>query len=136
MKALFADTFYFLALLNARDEAHAAAEAFTASRSVKLVTTAWVMTELADGLATTAGRSMFAAVLRELESDRQTRVVAADHTLWQRGVHLYERRPDKGWSLTDCISFVVMEDEGIADALTADHHFEQAGFRALLKPKS
>jgi uncharacterized protein len=46
---------------------------------------------------------------------------------------LYRDRPDKAWSLTDCISFVVMADKGIRDALTADHHFEQAGFVALLK---
>jgi predicted nucleic acid-binding protein len=46
---------------------------------------------------------------------------------------LYVNRPDKQWSLTDCISFVVMEREGIADALTGDKHFEQAGFNVLLK---
>jgi predicted nucleic acid-binding protein len=46
---------------------------------------------------------------------------------------LYHLRPDKQWSLTDCISFLVMSEEGITEALTADHHFEQAGFVALLK---
>jgi uncharacterized protein len=46
---------------------------------------------------------------------------------------LYHSRPDKRWSLTDCISFTVMKEEGIAEALTGDHHFEQAGFHALLK---
>jgi len=46
---------------------------------------------------------------------------------------MYQRRPDKNWSLTDCISFVVMQDHGITEALTGDHHFEQAGFVALLK---
>jgi predicted nucleic acid-binding protein len=45
----------------------------------------------------------------------------------------YERRADKAWSLTDCISFQVMTQRGIVDALTADHHFEQAGFHALLR---
>jgi len=48
-------------------------------------------------------------------------------------VELYAERPDKGWSLTDCISFVVMRQQGITQALTGDHHFEQAGFTALLK---
>jgi len=49
------------------------------------------------------------------------------------GLELYARRPDKSWSLTDCISFVVMTDRGLTEALTGDHHFEQAGFRALLR---
>jgi len=50
-----------------------------------------------------------------------------------RGLALYISRPDKDWSLTDCISFVVMKERGLTGALTADHHFEQAGFVALLK---
>ena len=52
--------------------------------------------------------------------------------LWQRGWTLYRDRPDKAWSLTDCVSFLVMQERGLADALTADEHFRQAGFRALL----
>ena len=52
---------------------------------------------------------------------------------FDRALELYERRADKDWSLTDCLSFLVMEDRGIRDALTADHHFEQAGFRALMR---
>ena len=62
------------------------------------------------------------------------KIVAPDQALLDRGLALYRARPDKDWSLTDCISFVVMEREKIAEALTADHHFEQAGFLALLKP--
>jgi predicted nucleic acid-binding protein len=53
--------------------------------------------------------------------------------LFERGLSLYSRRPDKDWSLTDCISFVVMEEHGLRDVLTADHHFQQAGFTILLK---
>jgi predicted nucleic acid-binding protein len=52
--------------------------------------------------------------------------------LFDAGLELYSRRPDKEWSLTDCISFVVMEEHGLTEALTTDHHFEQAGFTALL----
>ena len=52
----------------------------------------------------------------------------------KRALDQYERRPDKDWSLTDCLSFLLMEERGITEALTADHHFEQAGFRALLAP--
>lgn len=59
-------------------------------------------------------------------------IVSVDAELFESGLARYESRPDKDWSLTDCISFVVMERHGVADALTGDHHFTQAGFRALL----
>jgi hypothetical protein len=65
--------------------------------------------------------------------DADTTIVEARPVLFQRGLRLYDERPDKEWTLTDCISFVVMADEEIEEALTGDHHFEQAGFRALLK---
>jgi len=68
-----------------------------------------------------------------LQKDPEVTIVPASADLWQRGVALFASRPDKDWSLTDCISFVVMQERGIADGLTADHHFEQAGFVALLK---
>ena len=61
------------------------------------------------------------------------RIIPADEELFQAGFDYFEARPDKGWSLTDCISFVVMEREQLTEALTGDHHFEQAGFTALLK---
>jgi predicted nucleic acid-binding protein len=60
-------------------------------------------------------------------------IVASSRELFRRGFDLYADRPDKEWSLTDCISFVVMTDRRITDALTGDHHFEQAGFVAILK---
>lgn len=69
-----------------------------------------------------------------LETDAKVTVIPADRSWFERGVDLYRRRPDKEWSLTDCISFVVMEEEEIREALTADAHFEQAGFVALLRP--
>lgn len=60
-------------------------------------------------------------------------IVPSTQTPFDQGVKLYAKRPDKDWSLTDCISFVVMRDQGITQALTGDHYFEQAGFMALLK---
>lgn len=133
MKSLFADTFYWIALLNAADESHAKAEAFSTDSSVRLVTTAWVLTELGDGLAETNGRSIFAALLADLRADPRVDLIEPTADLWQRGVALFDGRRDKGRSLTDCISFVAMSNAKISDALTGDHHFEQAGFRALLK---
>jgi predicted nucleic acid-binding protein len=60
-------------------------------------------------------------------------IVPPETKLFDQGIEFYQCRPDKAWSLTDCLSFVVMTDLGISEALTGDHHFEQAGFRALLK---
>ena len=60
-------------------------------------------------------------------------IVPAEQGLFDRGAALYAERPDKAWSLTDCISFVIMQDHGLRDAPTGDHHFEQAGFNLLMK---
>ena len=133
MTAVFADTFYFIALLSPQDEAHADAERFAADEHVSLVTTAWILTELADGLAETDGRKIFHDLLHDLEMDPRVELIPPDEGLWRRAVDLYARRSDKEWSLTDCVSFVVMADRQITDALTGDHHFEQAGFHPLFK---
>jgi uncharacterized protein len=92
-----------------------------------------VLTELADGLASTPQRGVFRRVLEDFEANRANLIVPANAETFEKGVDLYHSRPDKQWSLTDCISFVVMQEEGVTDALTSDHHFEQAGFRPLLK---
>jgi uncharacterized protein len=134
MNAVFADTFYFLALLNPSDQAHGKAVAFTSGNTVRMVTTGWVLTELADGLARSRrGRAEFLATLADLQADADASIVPCDQALMSEGLQLYGKRPDKEWSLTDCISFVVMTKEGITEALTGDRHFEQAGFIALLK---
>ncbi|MBI5774136.1 MAG: type II toxin-antitoxin system VapC family toxin [Verrucomicrobia bacterium] len=131
MSALFADSFYFLALLNPRDTAHAGALRFEAS--LPLVTTAWVLTEVGDALSAPENRGVFLHLLDLLRAAPDTRIIPPTGEMFERGVELYRQRPDKEWSLTDCLSFVVMEEQGIAQALTGDHHFEQAGFVALLK---
>ena len=131
MTTTFADTFYNLALLNPGDQAHGRAVAFSRQGRVRVVTTAWVLTEVADALSAPAFRSTFLGLLSALRSDPYTDIVPPDAALFDRGLDLYARRPDKGWSLTDCLSFVVMDDRGLTDALTGDRHFEQAGFAAL-----
>ena|SRR5579859_311849 len=134
MRAIFADTFYFLALLSPSDRAHGKAVAFTSTNTFCMVTTEWVVTELADGLANTRhGRTEFLATLADLQADAGVTIVSCDHALMGEGVQFYAQRPDKEWSLTDCISFIVMQKQDITEALTGDHHFEQAGFVALLK---
>lgn len=133
MSVLFADTFYYIALLSPTDNAHASAVAFTSGFDGRMVTTAWVLTELADGMAAPGNRQVFTAFLAMLRSNPEVTIIPPDAALFEAGLVLYTNRPDKEWSLTDCISFVVMQREGISDALTGDHHFEQAGFRALLQ---
>jgi predicted nucleic acid-binding protein len=134
MTHVFADSFYFFALLLVGDAAHDRAVKFTSEFNGEYFTTRWVLTELADGLARPCHRrELFAEVLRDLEPNSHVHIIDGSADLWAEGVDLYQRRRDKEWSLTVCVSFVVMQKHGITDALTGDHHFEQAGFRALLK---
>jgi predicted nucleic acid-binding protein len=130
----FADTFYFLALLNRDDEANSAAVRWASKPSGPLVTTCWVLTEVADALSAPKNRQSALELISNLRRNPAVEVLSPDLDLFDRGLDLYARRADKEWSLTDCISFVVMSDRGLTDALTGDHHFEQAGFRALLRP--
>jgi len=132
MNEVFADTFYFQALLSSADAAHEKARAITLNRSARLVTTAWVLVELANSLSKQESRRQFLNALRKLRSNPMAVIIGPESGLFEAGVDLYAARDDKDWSLTDCISFVVMEQRGIIDALTGDHHFVQAGFRALL----
>lgn len=128
----FADTFYFMALLNRKDSAHSAAKTHS-SGSGGILTTEWVLTELADAMCSRRERQKCVDLYQVLRSNPDVETIPASSDLFIRGMELFAARSDKDWSLTDCISFVVMEERGIADALTGDHHFEQAGFRALLK---
>jgi len=77
-------------------------------------------------------RQSFIALVKELRHDPKTVIVSSSTALFEKGLRFYAERPDKAWSLTDCISFVVMEERGIRDALGLDRHFEQAGFRLLV----
>ena len=77
-------------------------------------------------------RPRFLTLLETLEADPDVSIIPASDELFRRGVDLYRRRPDKDWPLTDCFSFVVMGDVAANEALTGDHHFQQAGFVALL----
>lgn len=133
MKPVFADTVYYLALVNPRDQYAAAATRFTAEFSGAFVTTAWVLTEVANALARAPNRSLFVELYHDLAEDARVMIVPANSEVFEQGIELYSQRPDKDWSLTDCLSFHVMREYGLTNALTADHHFEQAGFNTLLK---
>jgi predicted nucleic acid-binding protein len=133
VKRAFGDAHYFLALLGPRDRDHARATEFSTQWNGQIITTRWVLAEVADGLAAPPLRAAAAAFLQRLEQNPFVRIIPSDDEQFARGFDLYQRRTDKEWSLTDCISFVVMADEQITEALTGDHHFEQAGFVALLR---
>jgi len=129
----FADTFALIAWLNPRDESHACVCSYLDDFSGRLLTTEWVLMELADALSSPAARATVVEFLRAVRSDGAFEVVGYDRAVYESGFRLFASRADKGWSLTDCISFSVMSDRGLIEALTADHDFEQAGFRAVFK---
>jgi predicted nucleic acid-binding protein len=132
MTPWFADTFFFLALLNPADEAHGRAVA-ARDEDHLIVTTDFVLLELADHMCDQRHRAAFVRTYALLIANRATKIVPVSDDLLRRGRTFYTSRGDKDWSLTDCTSFVVMRERRLTDALTADHHFEQAGFNALLK---
>ncbi|HLA83753.1 MAG TPA: PIN domain-containing protein [Thermoguttaceae bacterium] len=133
MKPVFADTVYYLALINSRDQYAPAATRFTSVFSGVFVTTAWVLAEVANSLARGSDRSLFCELYQDLANDHRVTIVPAVQDLFEQGIDLFAKRPDKEWSLTDCISFIVMQEYGLTEALTADRHFEQAGFKAVLR---
>lgn len=132
---VFIDTSYVYALINRNDQWHSTASQLAhqiAAKSLRTVTTEFVISEIADGLAAVGFRKAAAAAIRVLYGSADTDIVPASSELVRRALELYEARDDKGWGLTDCSSFVVMGDLGIGDALSSDIHFRQAGFRPLL----
>lgn len=132
MKLRFADTSFYISLVNERDSSRAKALELMAWRG-QVMTTLWVLVELGNYLSRASDRGAFLRIAQTIAADPNTRVIDAGMDLYREGFDLYAACIDKDWSMTDCISFVVMKREGIAEALTTDHHFEQAGFVALLK---
>ena len=129
----FIDTVYILALLNPRDQWHRKAVELSKNHRAPLVTSHAVLTEVADALAHHDHRAWACQAIEDLEADPDVRCVPVDTAIFTGAVRLYGERADKNWSLTDCISFCIMHREEISEALTADLHFEQAGFRALMR---
>jgi uncharacterized protein len=135
MKTVFADTSFYIALLNQRDEHHQQARQFADEYPGDFVTSAWIVTELADYLCNTANRNLFLSIYGDLRADARVTIVPFSTDLFDRGIELYAARPDKDWSLTDCVSFLIMRQLQLHEAAAADHHFVQAGFAALLAQK-
>ncbi len=135
MKPAFLDTSCVIALLNTSDLHHDKArllcEDLKRTRR-PLLTTAAVLVELGDGFARKGRWSLITSFLAAAEVDPLLEILPVDAALIGRARALRDSRPDKDWGLTDCVSFTVMTDRGIDESLTADRHFQQASFRALL----
>jgi len=139
MTALFADTFYWIALADFSDGAHKRALALTSERTDSpLITTDEVLTEYLTFFAT-APEPMRRKAISNAErilKNPGVRVVPQSRASFLSGMAFYGARPDKGYSLTDCISMQTMRKEGLTEVLTNDRHFEQEGFRALFRESS
>src|SRR5262245_54222781 len=128
----FADTFALIAWLNASDSAHGEVVTYLSSYSGRLLTTEWVLMELADALSSPTTRATVVPFLRSIRNDPSIEIVGYDSAVYEAGSTSSRRgRTRTGHSPTDCISFSVMSQRGITEALTQDQHFIQAGFRAV-----
>ena len=131
---LFLDKVFIQALLNQRDHYHAQAKAFLPQ--VKAAAEVWlteaILIEVGNALSA-YNRRLAQNFIAQCYQTQNMKVVTVDTSLLMRGLQLYEQRQDKTWGLTDCISFVVMQEQGLLEAVTADIHFVLAGFRALLR---
>ncbi len=130
---VFMDTYGLIAWINARDAAHQPVKSYLDAYSGGIVTTEWVLLEFADAFSPASTKPFAVEAIKRIHRLPMFLVVGFAPAVYRAGFDLYEARPDKDWSLTDCISFAVMTERGLSEALTADHHFEQAGFRAVFK---
>lgn len=138
-ETIFWDTAAFVALGNRDDDLHAAAVAVSqelAAGRALILTTDAVLTEVVNTFSKAVWHSVAQQLVESLLASVAlglAEIVHIDVDLWQRGWQLFLNRPDKDWSLTDCISFIVMQDRDLTQAFTSDRHFEQAGFLRLLR---
>lgn len=134
-RTVLLDTSFVLALENKDDAHHDRAKALDEEllRQDAVLLLHWgILLEIADGYARIGRRARGLQLLAKFESEQGYRLHPITEPLLQEALTLYQARPDKDWGLTDCLSFVLMKHEGITEALTADLHFRQAGFTALL----
>jgi len=138
-ETVFWDTAAFVALGSADDELHDQAVEISqalARRNSHILTTSAVLTEVANTFSKSSWRSLARQLVESVQQSVEMRlatIIHIDTALWQQGWSLFLTRPDKNWSMTDCLSFVVMQDRRLQRAFTSDHHFEQAGFERLLR---
>ena len=139
MAEVFLDTAYAIALSSPNDHFHPRAIRLAEqieAEGTQLVTTRAVLLEIGNALSRHRHRDAAIRLLDALEADPIVQIIPLSESLCAQALRLYRDRPDKEWGLTDCVSFVVMQDRRMAEALTADEHFQQAGFRVLMRGDS
>lgn len=130
---VFVDTLFVVALINRRDQYHARAlELAENFENFYSITTDAILLEIGNALSGSYKRESAELIDHFLASD-DVEVVRLNPDLFEKALTLYKRHQDKSWGLVDCVSFVVMQENQVTDALTFDHHFVQAGFRALMR---
>jgi len=135
MKRVFADAGYWIALLNPKDSLHARAREISAKLGrARTVTSEMVLTEVLNAFASKGEslREAASALVDQVRSSANAEVVPMTSSGFRDAMQRYRGRTDKTWGLTDCTSFLIMEQKGITEALSADRDFQQAGFSALL----
>jgi predicted nucleic acid-binding protein len=135
---VFVDTAAWLALIDVDDDFHLPAKQVKMQLqrdNCSLITSDFVLLEVADALTSPKIRSRTVNFINRLKTLSGLQVVPISQSLFDAGWQLYSQRLDKDWGLTDCISFVIMQQQKITLAFTSDKHFEQAGFTRLLKPQ-
>jgi predicted nucleic acid-binding protein len=130
---IFVDTGHLIALARPTDSLNRIARAWAAEVGERLLVTHYVLVEALNELSHPADRPRADALLNFIRNDDRWVVLSASDALFEAGIAMHRTYADKAWSLTDCISFVVMRQRGIYRALAFDHHFSQAGFEPLLR---
>ena len=130
---ILADTGYFIALAKSNDSLHSRAVAWSAYVNEPVLVTEYVLWETVNYLSLPQDRSKVRPLVEQVLNEAPFEYVPASDALLEAGLRLHAGRPDKEWSLTDCISFHLMAERGLTQALAYDIHFEQAGYQALLR---
>ncbi len=133
---IFFDTSFAIARASRKDQFHEQSVFWSnkiQSENISVVITQAVILEIGNALAKLAFRPIAIGLLKSFERSENTVIISMSDELYEKAFELFCDRPDKEWGLVDCISFVVMDERNIESALTADEHFIQAGFRALLR---
>ena len=129
----FMDTFALIAWLSSTDGAHGIVRNYLGGYRGRLLTTEWVLMEVADALSRPPARRIATEFLWAVRSDPAYEIISYRGDAYEAGFRLYVDYTDKEWSLTDCISIAAMKQRGLTDALTEDRHFAQAGLRAIFE---
>lgn len=132
---VFLDASYAIALSSPKDKYHQQAISLAniiEENKTKMITTRAVLIEIGNALAKSKYRQACVELITSIENDTTIEIIPVSEHLIQRAFELFQQRMDKEWGITDCISFIVMKDYAIADALSTDDHFRQSGFNALL----